>query len=191
MSSISQMSPNRGIGNGHVADIPSINQTSMEYVVSFDSISRAWKKVKSNKGKQGIDSISVERFPKWGRRRWEHIKEQLLNGVYKPRPVLRVEIPKDSGKGKRKLGIPCIMERVIMQSVAWVLVSVFEPLFSDSSFGFRPGRSVQDAARLAQRYYQEGYTYQIDLDLEKFFDTKAGTPIKNSLGVLVLFDIRF
>lgn len=171
VSSVSQLSSNRGVGNGHVAEEPPVNQTSVEYVVSRESMLRAWKKVKSNKGKPGIDNISIERYPKWVKRRWEGFKEQLLNGDYKPRPVLRVEIPKDSGDGARKLGIPCIMERVIMQAVAGTLTSVFEPLFSESSFGFRPGRSVHDAARQAQRYYQEGYTYQINLDLEKFFDT--------------------
>ncbi|MGK5093101.1 group II intron reverse transcriptase/maturase [Deltaproteobacteria bacterium TL4] len=122
-------------------------------------------------GKPGIDHISIERYPKWVKRRWKGFKEQLLKGEYKPRPVLRVEIPKDSGAGKRKLGIPCVMERVIMQAIAGVLTSIFEPLFSESSFGFRPGRSVHDAARQAQSYYRAGYTYQINLDLEKFFDT--------------------
>ncbi len=159
------------VGNGHVAEEPSVNQTSVEYVVSRESMIRAWKKVRSNKGKPGIDNISIERYPKWVKYRWEGFKEQLLKGEFKPRPVLRVEIPKDSGDGVRKLGIPAVMERVIMQAIAWVLTSVFEPLFSESSFGFRPGRSVQDAARQAQCYYQKGYGYQINPDLEKFFDT--------------------
>ena len=171
MSSVSQLSSNRGVGNGHVAEEPSVNQTSVEYVVSRESMIRAWKKLRSNKGKPGIDNISIERYPKWVKHRWEGFKEQLLKGEFKPRPVLRVEIPKDSGDGVRKLGIPAVMERVIMQAIAWVLTSVFEPLFSESSFGFRPGRSVQDAARQAQCYYQKGYGYQINLDLEKFFDT--------------------
>ena len=172
MSSVSKcLYSNRGVGNGHVAEEPSVNQTSVEYVVSRESMIRAWKKVRSNKGKPGIDNISIERYPKWLKHRWEGLKEQLLKGEFKPRPVLRVEIPKDSGDGVRKLGIPAVMERVIMQAIAWVLTSVFEPLFSESSFGFRPGRSVQDAARQAQCYYQKGYRYQINLDLEKFFDT--------------------
>ena len=171
VSSISKMSSKRGVGNGHVAEEPPVNQTSVEYVVSQESMIRAWKKVRSNKGKPGIDHISIERYPKWIKRRWEGFKEQLLNGQFKPRPVLRVEILKDSGDGVRKLGIPCVMERVIMQAIAWVLTSVFEPLFSEYSFGFRPGRSVLQAVRLAQSYYQKGYTYQIMVDLEKFFDT--------------------
>ena len=99
MSSISKMSSNRGVGNGHVAEEPPVNQTSVEYVVSQESMIRAWKKVRSNKGKPGIDHISIERYPKWIKRRWEGFKEQLLNGEFKPRPVLRVEIPKDSGEG--------------------------------------------------------------------------------------------
>ena len=110
------------------------------------------------------------RFPKWGRPQWNDIKKQLLEGSYVPSPALRVEIPKESG-GVRRLGIPCVLDRVLMQAIALVLGEIFNPTFSDNSFGYRPRRSVQQAARRAQSYYQQGYTIQIDIDLEKFFDT--------------------
>jgi len=148
----------------------SVDFASVEYIVSNTCIAEAWKKVRSNKGAPGADHISIERFPKWVRPKWNGIKQQILDGSYKPTPVLRVEIPKESG-GMRRLGIPCVLDRVIMQSIAKVLGDLFNPTFSESSYGYRPGRSVQQAARQAQAYYRQGYTYQIDIDLEKFFDT--------------------
>jgi RNA-directed DNA polymerase len=147
-----------------------VDFASVEYIVSNWCIAEAWKKVRSNKGAPGVDQISIEQFPKWGRPKWNGIKQQLLEGVYKPKPVLRVEIPKEPG-GVRKLGIPCVLDRVVMQSIAKVLGDLFNPTFSESSYGYRPGRSVQQAARQAQAYYRQGYTHQIDIDLEKFFDT--------------------
>lgn len=148
----------------------SVDFASVEYIVSKSCIAEAWKKVRSNKGAPGVDNISIEQFPEWGRPKWNGIKQQLLEGVYKPTPVLRVEIPKESG-GVRRLGIPCVLDRVIMQSIAKVLGDLFNSTFSESSYGYRPGRSVQQAARKAQEYYRQGYIHQIDIDLEKFFDT--------------------
>ena len=142
----------------------------MEYIVSNASIAEAWKKVRSNKGAPGVDGISIERFPKWGRPQWKAIKKQLLAGTYVPTAALRVEIPKESG-GMRRLGIPCVLDRVLMQAIAKVLGQEFNPTFSEYSYGYLPGRSVQQAARRAQVYFQQGYVYQITLDLEKFFDT--------------------
>ena len=89
--------------------------TSVEHIVSTASVAEAWKKVKSNKGAPGVDGISIEKFPKWGKPKWKSIKESVLDGTFSPRPALRVEIPKESG-GVRKLGIPCVLERVLMQS---------------------------------------------------------------------------
>jgi RNA-directed DNA polymerase len=148
----------------------SVDFASVEYIVSKQCIAEAWKKVRSNKGAPGVDQISIEQFPKWGRPKWNDIKRQLLAGRYKPTPVLRVEIPKESG-GVRRLGIPGVLDRVIMQSIAKVLGDLFNSTFSESSYGYRPKRSVQQAARKAQEYYQQGYIHQIDIDLEKFFDT--------------------
>ena len=158
------------MNNRHVIKPSSVDFASVEYIVSNRCIAEAWKKVRSNKGVPGVDKISIEQFPKWGRPKWKDIKQQLLEGSYKPTPVLRVEIPKESG-GVRRLGIPCVLDRVIMQSIAMQLGEIFNPTFSESSYGYRPKRSVQQAARQAQEYYRQGYTHQIDIDLEKFFDT--------------------
>ena len=170
MSSGFQETPNGEVGTGRVAKQPLIDLASVEHIVSMASVAEAWKKVKSNKGAPGVDGISIEKFPKWGRPKWKLTKESLLAGTFRPRPALRVEIPKESG-GVRKLGIPCVLERVIMQSIAKVFESIFNTNFSDFSYGYRPGRSVQQAARQAQIFYQQGYKWQIDIDLEKFFDT--------------------
>ena len=142
----------------------------MEYIVSNTSIAEAWAKVRSNDGAPGVDNISIKKFPKWGRPKWKTFKKQLLAGAYQPSPALRVEIPKETG-GVRLLGIPCVIDRVIMQAIAKVLGHKFNHTFSDFSYGYRPGRSVQQAARQAQAFYRQGYTYQVDIDLEKFFDT--------------------
>jgi RNA-directed DNA polymerase len=170
VSSGDSLTPIGDLGAGRVANTPAIDFASVEYIVSNASIAEAWKKVRSNKGAPGVDCISIGQFPKWGRPKWKLSKKQLLDGTYEPMPALRVEIPKESG-GVRLLGIPCVMDRVIMQAIAKALGSQFNPTFSDYSYGYMPGRSVQQAARQAQVYYQQGYTYQITLDLEKFFDT--------------------
>ncbi len=143
---------------------------SVEYLVAYENIASAWKKVRANKGSAGVDHISIERFPKWVRPKWHSIKKQLLEGTYTPIPALRVEIPKESG-GVRKLGIPCILDRVIMQGIAGILGKLFYSNFSQHSYGYMPGRSVQQAARKAQEYYQQGYRFQVNIDLEQFFDT--------------------
>ena len=162
--------PSGDLDDRRVMITSSVDFASVEYIVSKSCIAEAWKKVRSNKGAPGVDNISIEQFPKWGRPKWNGIKQQLLEGSYKPTPVLRVEIPKESG-GVRRLGIPCVLDRVIMQSIAKILGDLFNSTFSESSYGYRPGRSVQQAARKAQEYYQQGYIHQIDIDLEKFFDT--------------------
>ncbi len=131
---------------------------------------RAWKQVKANKGAPGIDKISIEEFPEYAHENWEGIKRSLLEGEYQPCPVKRVEIPKDGG-GTRKLGIPTVMDRVIQQAITQVLTPVFDPHFSESSFGFRPGRSAHQAVRKVLKDIREGYRYAVDIDLEKFFDT--------------------
>jgi len=148
----------------------------VEYIASNASIAEAWKKVRSNKGAPGVDCISIGAFPKWGRPKWKLTKEQLLDGTYEPKPALRVEIPKETG-GVRLLGIPCVMDRVIMQAIAKVLGSQFNLVFSDYSYGYMHGRSVQQAARQAQAHFQQGYLYQITLDLEKFLEVSSYCPL--------------
>lgn len=170
MSSGNPLTPTGELGAWHVIESPPVDYASVEYIVSNASITEAWKKVRSNKGAPGVDGISIEDFSKKIRPQWTEIKKQILEGSYAPQPALRVEIPKESG-GMRKLGIPCVLDRVVKQSVARVLGYLFEPTFSSNSFGYRPGCSVQQAARRAQSFYRQGYTIQIDIDLEKFFDT--------------------
>lgn len=170
MSSDYPLTPSGDLDDRRVMKPASVDFASVEYMVSKTCIAEAWKKVRSNKGAPGVDHISIEQFPKWGRPKWKSVKQQLLEGSFKPTSVLRVEIPKESG-GIRKLGIPCVLDRVIMQSIAKVLGALFNPTFSEASYGYRPGRSVQQAARKAQEYYRQGYIHQIDIDLEKFFDS--------------------
>jgi group II intron reverse transcriptase/maturase len=146
------------------------NTELCEQLISFTNIQQAVKKVMQNKGSAGIDGMGVQELPGYFEAHWKVIREQIVTRTYKPQPVLRVEIPKDNG-GVRLLGIPTAVDRVIQQALVQVLTPVFEPTFSEFSFGFRPGRSAEDAVRLAQTYMSEGYKHVVDLDLSKFFDT--------------------
>lgn len=130
----------------------------------------AYKRVKENRGAPGIDGITTEDFPKYLKTHWPQIRKKLLQGGYKPQPVRRVPIPKPDG-GIRELGIPTTTDRLIQQAILQVLTPVFDPTFSESSYGFRPGRSAHQAIRQAKKYINEGYTTVVDLDMEKFFDT--------------------
>ena len=120
MSSDNLLTPTGELGAWHVIESPPVDYASVEYIVSRTSITEAWKKVRSNKGVPGVDGISIEDFPEKIRPQWIAIKKQILAGSYTPQPALRVEIPKESG-GVRRLGIPCVLDRVVMQSVARVL----------------------------------------------------------------------
>ena len=154
-------------------DLVEVQLTSgrmLEYILTPDNLNRAYIQVKANKGSGGIDKMDVEDLLPYLRSHKMEMVESLLDGKYRPNPVRRVEIPKDGGK-MRQLGIPTVVDRVIQQAIAQVLSLVYEPKFSDSSFGFRPGRSAHQALHRAQEIINEGYKYCIDLDLEKFFDT--------------------
>src|SRR5574344_1759961 len=139
-------------------------------MLSFQNLEKAINAVKRNKGSAGVDGVKVNEIESYMRQNWKHIEEQILARTYKPQPVKRVEIPKDNG-GVRLLGVPCVWDRVIQQAMVQVLTPVFEPTFSDFSYGFRPNRSAEDAVRKAQEYMAEGYSHVVDLDLSKFFDT--------------------
>lgn len=139
-------------------------------VLSSDNLRNAWKRVKANQGAPGIDGIAIADFPAYLRAHWEDTRRQLETGRYRPQAVRRVEIPKDDG-GKRLLGIPTVMDRVIQQAIAQVLTPIFEPAFSASSFGFRPGRNAHQAIKQVQAYVKDGYAIAVDIDLAKFFDT--------------------
>jgi RNA-directed DNA polymerase len=141
----------------------------MEAVVARENMFRAYERVVSNKGAAGIDGMTVEQLKPYLQEHWAKIKEELLKGEYQPQPVRCVEIPKPQG-GMRQLGIPTAMDRLIQQALHQVLSPVFEPGFSESSYGFRPGRSAHQAVRQARAYVAEGRRWVADLDLEKFFD---------------------
>jgi RNA-directed DNA polymerase len=141
----------------------------MEQVVAAENLHRAWRQVKANKGAPGIDGMAIEDFPAFAREHWSTIRARLIDGSYRPQPVRRVSIPKPGG-GERALGIPSVVDRLIQQAIAQVLTPIFDPGFSESSFGFRPHRSAHGALREVQAHIKAGYRIAVDLDLAKFFD---------------------
>ncbi len=141
----------------------------MEEVVERSNLQLAYQRVVKNKGAPGVDDVTVTEFKDWLKRNWPSVKTALLEGRYLPRPVRRVDIPKPSG-GMRTLGVPTVVDRLIQQALHQVLQPLFEPTFSEGSFGFRPGRGAHQAVRQAQGYIREGKRWVVDIDLEKFFD---------------------
>jgi RNA-directed DNA polymerase len=141
----------------------------MEEVVERSNLKLAYQRVVQNKGAPGVDDVTVSEFKDWLRMHWPSVKRALVEGRYLPRPVRRVDIPKPSG-GMRTLGVPTVVDRLIQQALHQVLQPLFEPTFSDASFGFRPGRGAHQAVRKAQGYIRKGKRWVVDIDLEKFFD---------------------
>lgn len=141
----------------------------LEQILSRDNMLRAYKSVKANKGAAGIDGITIDEIDDYLKENWETIRDRIRNRRYKPKPVRRVEIPKPNG-GVRNLGIPNVVDRIIEQAIAQVLTPIVEPYFSEYSYGFRPGRRAQQAVIKLLEYFNDGYTYVVDIDLEKFFD---------------------
>jgi len=152
------------------SESPSASDRLMEEVCERENLKQALKRVRANKGAPGVDGMTVQALPAYLREHWPTIRSMLLEGTYKPQPVRRVEIPKPDGGGVRKLGIPCALDRFVQQAVLQVLQQRWDPTFSDSSYGFRPGRSAHQAVAKAQSYIQSGHRWIVDLDLEKFFD---------------------
>jgi RNA-directed DNA polymerase len=148
---------------------PAIGEQLMEEVCGRENCKQALARVRANKGSPGVDGMNVHDLSGYLKQHWPVIREQLLNGTYKPQPVRRVEIPKPDG-GVRKLGIPTVLDRFIQQAVMQVLQGRWDRTFSEHSYGFRPGRSAHQAVGQAQGYIAEGYRWVVDLDLEKFFD---------------------
>ncbi|MDC0358486.1 group II intron reverse transcriptase/maturase [Oligoflexia bacterium] len=147
-----------------------LGEDLMERILESSNVKRAWQQVKQNHGAPGIDGMTIEEFPTYARNYWQDIRQALLDGKYQPSPVRRVYIPKPSG-GKRALGIPTVLDRVIQQAIAQVLQPIFDPEFSESSFGYRPGRSALDAVRKVSEDIADGCEHVVDIDLSKFFDT--------------------
>lgn len=148
---------------------PAETERMMEEVCNRENLQRAFKRVRKNRGKPGIDKMTTDELKDHLKQHWPTIREQLLDGSYQPKPVLRVEIPKPSG-GVRKLGIPCVQDRFVQQAIQQELQKRWDHTFSNQSYGFRPGRSQHHAISKAQQYIAEGYDYVVDMDLEKFFD---------------------
>ncbi|HDW2256865.1 TPA: group II intron reverse transcriptase/maturase, partial [Klebsiella pneumoniae] len=148
---------------------PSSTAWLMEAICEPVNLRQALKRVKANKGAAGADGMSVSELPEHLRHNWPELKAQLLSGSYQPSPVRRVTIPKPGG-GERLLGIPTVVDRFIQQAMMQVLQARWDASFSDSSYGFRPGRSAHQAVKQAHEYIRVGYHWVVDLDLEKFFD---------------------
>ena len=148
---------------------PASTEHLMEAICDPDNIEAALRAVVRNKGAPGIDGITVKQLPGVLKARWPEIEDQLLQGRYQPQPVRRVKIPKPAG-GTRNLGIPTVIDRVIQQAILQRLQPLWDPTFSEASYGFRPGRSAHQAVAQAQAYIIEGYRFVVDIDLAKFFD---------------------
>lgn len=145
------------------------NMELLEAILDPANIEEACAKVKANKGAAGIDRVTVKELDGYMERHWNRISQGIRDWTYIPSPVRRVEIPKPQG-GIRELGIPTVVDRVIQQAVLQQLTPIFDPGFSESSYGFRPNRSAHDAVRQARKYMEEGRYIVVDIDLEKFFD---------------------
>jgi len=154
----------------------------LEKILDRNNLNLAYKKVKSNKGAGGVDGMSVDELLPYLKESRMQLVQQIRDGKYKPNPVRRVEIPKEE-KGKvRKLGIPTVVDRVIQQAITQVLTPIYEPQFSDKSYGFRPKRSAHDALKQCQKDVEDGYRYVVDMDLEKFFDTVSQSKLTQILS---------
>ena len=154
-------------------DQPALSASSadalMELIVAPENLDRAWRQVKRNRGAPGPDGMTIKQFEPWARENWPVVRQQLLEGTYRPDPVRRKTISKEGG-GERLLGIPNVLDRLIQQATCQVLTPIFDPEFSESSFGFRPGRSAHGAAKQVQKIIRQGRTHCVDVDLSKFFD---------------------
>jgi len=156
----------------------------MEEILSQDNMMLAYKKVKANKGACGVDGITVDEIQGYLKENWVSIKERIQKRKYKPQPVLRVEIPKLAG-GVRKLGIPSVVDRIIEQAIVQRITPTVEPYFSDYSYGFRPGRRAEQAIIKLIEYLNDGYTYIVDIDVEKFFDNVPQDKLMTLVGKIV------
>ncbi|WP_408647959.1 group II intron reverse transcriptase/maturase [Tichowtungia aerotolerans] len=164
------MMPSGGEDASGTADEASPQDELLEQILCSENMQRAWARVKANKGAAGVDGMSISDAAGFIRRNWEAIRSTLENGRYCPRPVRRVLIPKPDGT-RRPLGIPTVLDRLIQQAIAQVLTPIFDPHFSESSYGFRPGRSAHDAVRQVKKLFRSGHRVAVDADLSKFFDT--------------------
>ncbi|MHB1277359.1 MAG: group II intron reverse transcriptase/maturase [Bacteroidia bacterium] len=160
-----------GITENNLTDhINQVGYGLLEFILSPNNLNEAYKQVKRNKGVGGVDQMEVESLKDYLVKHQDELISSIHRGKYRPNPVLRVAIPKENGK-MRQLGIPTVVDRVIQQAISQVLIPVFERQFSAHSYGFRPKRNAHQALRKSQQFITEGYSYAVDMDLEKFFDT--------------------
>ena len=156
----------------------------LEEILSRDNMRLAYKKVKANKGARGIDGITIEEIDDYLKENWVNIRDKIRKRKYKPKPVRRVEIPKPDG-GVRNLGVPTVVDRIIEQAIVQRLTPIVEPHFSEYSYGFRPNRRAQQAIVKLLEYFNDGYTYVVDIDLEKFFDNVPQDKLMTLVGKLI------
>ena len=156
----------------------------LEEILSRDNMKLAYKKVKANKGASGIDGITIEEVDKYLKENWVTIRDKIRKRRYKPKPVRRVEIPKPNG-GVRNLGVPTVVDRINEQAIVQRLTPIVEPHFSEYSYGFRPNRRAQQAILKLLEYFNDGYTYVVDIDLEKFFDNVPQDKLMTLVGKLI------
>ncbi len=156
----------------------------LEAILSRDNMKLAYKKVKANKGAAGVDGVTMDEIDSYSKENWETIKAKIRKRKYRPQPVRRVEIPKPTG-GVRNLGIPSIIDRMIEQAIVQQLTPIVEPHFSENSYGFRPKRRAQQAIVKLLEYFNDGYTYIVDIDLEKFFDNVPQDKLMSLVGKII------
>ena len=164
---------------------PAFGDNLLERVLQPANLQQAWQRVRANKGAAGVDGMTIDAFPAWAKSgKWETVANELKAGYYHPSPVKRVEIDKPDG-GKRQLGIPTVVDRVIQQAIAQVLTPIFDPQFSNNSFGFRPHRNGQQAVKQVQNIIKTGRRITVDVDLSKFFDRVNHDRLMTLLGYRV------
>ena len=169
MSSEQTMNPNGGVCNRRGVEELSSNSQLLERILTPENIQKAWKRVRANKGVPGVDGITVDEFSEFLCEKWSDIRQSILEGSYILFPAVSI-ISSITDGSKRPLGIPTVLDRVIQQATAQVMTPIFDPGFSESSCGFRPGRSAHDGIRQVQKYIRQGYKVAVDTDLSKFFD---------------------
>ncbi len=185
MSDLNARTPTGGDVTQRSGTKPAFSIDLFEQVFSRENLQASWKRVRANKGAAGVDGMTINEFPAWVKDgNWDKVMTALETGQYRPSPVRRVEIDKPDG-GKRLLGIPTITDRVIQQAIAQVLTPIFDPEFSDNSFGFRPNRNGQQAVKQVQSIIKTGRRFAVDVDLSKFFDRVNHNLLMTHLGYKV------
>jgi len=160
------------------------NGSLFDLVFLPDNLKRAWQQVRANKGAPGVDGVTIEQFPDWAAQHWRQCKAQLLKGTYRPQAVKRIEIDKPDG-GKRLLGIPTVLDRVIQQAIMQILSPIFDPTFSNHSYGFRPHRNASQAVTQVNGYIKQNRKIAVDVDLSKFFDRVNHDLLMTKLAVQI------